>query len=498
MELFLNYEFYVTVHRYKGAALFHALREAILQGNIKPHTMLPSTRELAKRYEVSRGTVNGVYDMLLSQGYIYTRAGSGTFVGDVQQQMLEEKQHLLEDTVELSHWGKRIQHLALPEQRTNPTNTASAPHTTKGNTIEFSLGKVALTHFPMKEWNRHLYEQAREQYEYELRDAFSSDGHYELKGAIARQVLKERGIIAEADDIMIVNGSQQAIALLAQLLLNEGDYVAMEDPHYIGARHALQSVGAIVHSFPVDAQGINFTPLQEQHFAYKLMLLTPSRQFPTGAVLSLERRMQLLQWAQQHNSYIIEDDYDSEFRHVGRAIEPMKSLDTAGRVIYIGTFSRTMLQDLRIGYAILPQSLKAAFRHAKMVYERHPSSIIQQRALAAFMNSGQYDRHLRRLKRLYRRRAELMQHMLHVHLSHVLVAESAQAGLHIYAVWQRNEWQFEAFLQACTVEGVYVVDARRYGINAVQPAVCLGYAHLSEDYIEEGMRRLLLAWESVK
>lgn len=552
MELFLNYEHYVQLHRYKGAALFHALREAILQGSLKPHTLLPSTRQLARQYEVSRGTVNSVYDMLLSQGYIYTKAGSGTYVGDVQSQSPEQKQ-AADQPSELSEWGKRIQGLVqqgIGAVRTIPGGLASSAavsvQATRRAAIAFSLGKVEMAHFPMKDWNRHLYEQTREQYRYELHDAYASDGHYELKQAIARQVRKERGIAAEADDIMIVNGSQQAITLLAQLLLNEGDYAAMEDPHYVGARHALQSVGARLHTFPVDEHGIRFMPqLQSQssadesvwlerepqspadksrrlerepqspadeswrleqqsqsleqkpYAAYKLLLLTPSRQFPTGVVLSLERRLQLLSWAQQHGSYIIEDDYDSEFRHIGRAIEPMKSLDTAGRVIYIGTFSRTMLQDLRIGYAILPDSLKEAFRHAKMVYERHPSSIIQQRALAAFINSGQYDRHMRRLKRLYRRRAEWMQQLLAQRLPEILSPFPAQAGLHIYAVWQKSEQQFELFLQACAAEAVYVIDARRYGLSCRQPALCLGYAHLSEQEIDEGVMRLQRAWDSV-
>lgn len=497
MELFINFQQYVNQYRYKSAALFHALRDAILQGNLKPHTLLPSTRELAKKYEVSRGTANTVYDMLLSQGYIYTKASSGTYVADMQQMNVEHNQQQ-EAQVELSHWGRRIQDLALQSLSPQQASADSSSDGVKGEVIEFGLGKVDMTHFPMKEWNRHLYEQAREQYQFELRDAYSSDGHDELKKAIARQVLKERGIEAKPEQVMIVNGSQQAITLLAQLLLNEGDYVAMEDPHYVGARHAFQSVGAAIHTFPVDDQGIFFTANKEQQPTYKLMLLTPSRQFPTGVVLSLERRLQLLHWAEGSNSYIIEDDYDSEFQFVGRPIEPMKSLDKNGRVIYIGTFSRTMLQDLRIGYAILPASLATAFRHAKMVYERHPSSIIQQRALAAFINSGQYDRHLRRLKRLYRRRAELIQQLLQEQLSHIFVAQPVQAGLHIYAVWRRDEARFDGFLKVCKKLGVQVVDARKYGMNSVQPALCLGFAQLTEKQIEEGISRLKIAWEAVE
>lgn len=494
MELYIPFDEYVSSYKTKQAALFHALREAILSGKLQANWKLPSSRKLAQRYHLSRGTVNTVYDMLLAQSYIYTKSGAGTFVCELQP-TIDPSSDTDATSVQLSDWGQRV--LQYEESRSQlarevKETRAASRHTSQ---IVFSLGKVELQQFPIKEWNRCMYEQTRQQYELEMRDAYSSDGHIGLKHSIAEHIRSHRGIVVQPDDIMIVNGSQQAIILLVQMLMNEGDYAVLEDPHYEGARRAIQSVGGIVHAYPVDEQGICFQP---QQTSYKLMLLTPSRQFPTGAVLSLERRIELLSWAEKTNAFIIEDDYDSEFRHVGRAIEPLKSLDKSGRVIYIGTFSRTMLQDIRIGYAILPQQLKKPFQSAKRVYERHPNSIIQQRALASFMASGHYDRHIRRLKRLYRRRVELMIQLLTEHMHEVLQLYPAQAGLHIYAGWRKDEQQFEAFLEACGRYAVKGIDARSYQMNIKQPALCLGYAHLNEEQITEGILRLRQAWESVK
>jgi len=498
LELYIPLDEYMNSYKTKQDALFHALRDAIINGKLKANWQLPSSRRMAEHYGLSRGTVNTVYDMLLAQSYVYTKGGSGTFVCELQPTADRE---LISDecTLQLSHWGQRV----LQQYKEGTAEQASVwknKHMDDSahmplESIEFTLGKVELNQFPIKDWNRCLYEQARQQYELELIDAYSSEGHTELRRCIAKHLRSHRGILVQSEDIMIVNGSQQAITLLVQMLMNEGDCAVMEDPHYVGARLAIQSVGGVVHTYPVDEQGICFYPQQQN---CKLMFLTPSRQFPTGAVLSLERRLELLRWAERSNAFIIEDDYDSEFRYAGRAIEPLKSLDKGGRVIYIGTFSKTMLQDIRIGYAILPKQLREAFQSAKRVYERHPISIIQQRALAAFMASGHYDRHLRRLKRLYRKRAELMHQLLTEHLHEVLEPCPTQAGLHIYAIWKKDEHQFEAFLHACNGYAVKAVDARIYQMNVKQPALCLGYAHLNEEQIAEGIYRLRLAWESVQ
>jgi len=385
----------------------------------------------------------------------------------------------------LSDWGKRLLEIDLHRVQT------SHIHRQNINPISFTLGQVDLGHFPVKDWNRLMYEQVRAQYVNESIDTYSSEGHAALRESIAQHVHRFRGINVNADNVVIVNGSQQAITLIIQLLINKDDVVAMENPHYVGVRNAVHSVGGKVHAFPVDEHGIIFTP--NEACPYKLLFVTPSRQFPKGVVLSMERRQQILQWAEENNAYIIEDDYDSEFRHYGRANEPLKSLDQNGRVIYIGTFSKTMLQNIRIGYAVLPESLKNGFILAKKVYERHPSSIIEQRALSVFMNSGLYERHIRRMKRIYRKKAELLLALLTMHMQSVLELYPMNAGLHIYARWKGGEAEFNLFLSRCEQLNVRISDARGSYLGESEIAFCLGFSHLDEQQITEGVMRMVAA-----
>lgn len=485
MELYLPYDKYFEQYGHKSNALFHALKEGILSGLIKVGSKLPSSRQLASTYGLSRGTVNVVYEMLQSQGFIRSIIGSGTYV--VYEEIKDNNNQIKLPVAKgaLSDWGNRLLDIELHRQ---PTILQKQSYQTP---ISFSLGQVELRHFPIHEWNRLMYEQVREQYKQESVDAYSSEGHRPLKDSIAKHLHNFRGLNVNADDVVIVNGSQQAITLIIQLLINAGDYVAMENPHYVGARNAVHSVGGRVHAFSIDQEGILFTP--NKGCSYNLLIVTPSRQFPTGAVLSMERRQQLLQWAEENNAYIIEDDYDSEFRHYGRANEPLKSLDRKERVIYIGTFSKTMMQDIRLGYAVLPSALRHLFSVAKQVYERHPSSIIEQRALANFMNTGLYDRHIRRMKRIYRKKAELLSNLLIEHMHNNLDLYPIDAGLHIYAKWKNTEDGFLRFLGCCENMNVQLVDARGYYLHDSELSICLGFAHLNEEQITDGVMRMVEA-----
>jgi len=490
LELYLPYDKYLDQYGHKSDALFLALKEGILSGDIKAGTKLPSSRQLAATYQLSRGTVNVVYERLHSQGFVRSIMGSGTFVVPIKFNKGDSSINLPVNEKNLSDWGKRLAEIELHQ------GLASNVQREDSDPISFTLGEVDLVHFPVQEWNRLMFEQVRDQYNKESVDSYSSEGHASLRESIAQHLHTFRGINIKPDNVVIVNGSQQALTLIIQLLINEGDIVAMENPHYIGVRNAVHSVGGKVHTFPVDNEGIVFPP--SKACPYKLLFVTPSRQFPTGVVLSMERRQQLLLWAEENNAYIIEDDYDSEFRHYGRANEPLKSLDRKGRVIYIGTFSKTMMQNIRLGYAVLPDSLLNWFTIAKKVYERHPSSIIEQRAMAAFMKYGLYDRHIRRMKRIYRKKAELLLRLLTKHMQSVLELYPIDAGLHIYAKWKGSEAEFEQFLTHCEQLNVRLSDARGYYLEESVQAFCLGFAHLSEQQITDGVFRMVEAQKNVK
>lgn len=490
MPLQLLYETKLKQHRRKTQALFHALRESIMSGKLAAGERLPSTRALAEQYGLSRGTVNVVYDMLQAQGYVEARPGSGTVVaytgGNVHVPATDP-----DAATGLSQWGERVN--LLPESRMGSTlvlGTDDAPargeHPAEG-IIDFSVGRVDLRHFPVQVWNRLLFIQVRDQYEEERRDAYAAAGHRPLREGIARHLRRTRGLDVQPEEVVIVSGSHQALALLAQLIVDPGDAAVVEDPGYAGLARAIVASGGRVLPCPVDRNGLVTEALPADA---RMVVVTPGRHFPTGAVMPMERRLELLRHAEQSGCWIIEDDYDSEFRFRGRPIEPLKALDRSGRVVFIGTFSRTMMQDLRLGYAVLPPGLLEAFRKAKQLLEPHPVAILEQRALAAFLNGGEYERHLRRMRRLYMRRSEHFAALLQASLKHVFNVYPNDAGLHIFAEWTDTDEAFTRFLTACAALGVRVPDLRPAYTGAVRPAAAFGFAHLEEEVMAEGARRM--------
>lgn len=493
MNLFINFEQYLTLHKTKQLALFHAIRDAILNGKLHSHDQLPPTRTLARQLTLSRGTVNNVYEMLLAQGYLYSKVGSGVFVNDYELSMTDTS--LSNTTPMLSKWGQSLlANTNLLNYRSN-TKTVTQSETELPSLISFVTNKVNFDDFPLSQWNKVMFEHIRSQYAEDEMIATPAAGDLSLREAIKKQLYVHRGIDVDANQIVIVNGSLQALALLSHLFIDEGDYVAFENPHYAGMRTSVEILGGKIETYPVDDHGILFNPSEHQH--YKLIYLTPNRQFPTGAVLSMERRQALLQWAYLHQCFIIEDDYDSEFSYTNRAIEPLKALDLAEQVVYIGSFSRTMMQHIRIGYAVLPKKLVEPFVNAKMLFERLPTAVIQQRALASFMELGYYDRHQRRLRRIYRDKAYFFQNQLFSKTSHFLNIRPLSAGLHIFVEWKSSVRLYPLFLDQCHQLNVKVVNAEYMYYHSPKPSFCLGFAHLDHSQIEEGVDRLLLAYNTI-
>ncbi|WNQ12821.1 PLP-dependent aminotransferase family protein [Paenibacillus aurantius] len=453
-------------HRTKSLALYHALKEAMTAGTVGKGTRLPSSRELAALYGLSRGTVNEVYDMLSAEGYVESVRGSGTFAayeGSNPAQAQERREE-----IRLSAWGKRA---AAQPDRWGPG----------GNPARISLtpGMPDLTLFPYAEWNRALHAQVRERADSPEGDP---EGFYPLREMVARHLRRARGMTVEAGDVVIVNGSMQAIALLTQLLVDEGDPVVVENPGYGGIHAAVRTAGGRLLAAPVDDRG-----LRVEDWDARLLFVTPGRHFPTGAVLPLVRRQQLLEWAGRRKAVIVEDDYDSEFRHRGRPIEPLKLLDREGRVVFIGTFSKTMLPGLRIGYAVLPPGLKEAFVRAKQLYEPFPSGLLEQRALAAFLQSGHYERHLRRMKRVYSRKFALLEEELRNRLGFLFEPVPSDSGLHLFAWWKGSAEEFEAFRRACAEEGVRWSGTEGGFLEGYRPSALFGFSHLSEAELAEAV-----------
>ncbi|WP_018759279.1 PLP-dependent aminotransferase family protein [Paenibacillus terrigena] len=484
MDFGVPFASYLQEYRYKYLALFHALRAAILAGTIPHGAKLPSTREMSDLYQLSRGSVNQVYDMLLAEGYVTAAIGSGTYVTYELQEPQgtdpESSQHIA-----LSAWGRRATQ-GMPLPRENWPESLKQPY------ISLEMGKMVVDAFPTDAWNHVLYQEIR-QLESARMDTEHPDtlGHVPLREAIALHLRRMRGIQADAKQVVIFNGSMHAIALLTQLLIDPGDRVIVENPGYMGMKRAIEAAGGIVKPNAVDEQGILVQDWEE-----KLVFVTPSRQFPTGAVLSLERRQQLLAWAARRNGVIIEDDYDSEIRYGGRPIEPLKSLDLEGRVVYVGTFSKTMYTGLRIGYAVLPMCLVEPMRRAKEIYEPSPISMIEQRALAAFIQNGHYERHLRRMRRIYSRKYAFFYRMMQEHVGHLFNVLPCDAGMHVYASWKGTAKDYEAFRCSAAAHGVGWTDGGRYlYLPSTRNAACFGFAHLQEEELLQGILRMKTAWE---
>ncbi|CAH0118447.1 MULTISPECIES: PLP-dependent aminotransferase family protein [unclassified Paenibacillus] len=484
MDFYIPFDSYLREYRYKYLALYHAMRTAIVSGTVPYGTKLPSSREMAKLYEVSRGSVNQVYEMLLSEGFVAAEVGRGTFVS--YRSPASSSAVVEQAEISMSDWGKRV--AVMPSYHGSRAAAGMHDRTGKGK-VDLQAWHISTDHFPADEWNRALYAEVRRTLRQSGTDSLHPFGHLPLRQAISHHLRRMRGIAAPAEHICIYNGSMQAIALLAQLLVNEGDPVVIENPCYPGTARAVRMFGGNIVKGRVDGNGI-----VPDDWNANLLFVTPSRHFPTGAVLPLERRRQLLTWAAGRKAIIVEDDYDSEFRYGGRPIEPLKTLDSQGCVVYVGTFSKTMYPDLRIGYAVLPPGLVEPMNRAKHLYEPYPSSLLEQRALAAFMKSGHYERHLRRMKRIYGRKYAVLYKALQEMAADLFDIVPCDAGLHIYGVWRHSAEAYERWGSLAEAKGVIWSDGRRYQLEGGHPAACFGFAHLVDEQLERGVRIMAEAW----
>ncbi|WP_081437215.1 PLP-dependent aminotransferase family protein [Brevibacillus brevis] len=476
----VSFHKFLQEYRFTYLALYHAIKEAIATGALHHGMKLPSSRELAGLHQISRGSVNQVYDMLVADGYVVSEVGRGTFVTfQVNHELPLEK---AETPLQLSNWGERICRMPLRKQIEEGSPIK----------VDFRIGRTDYHQFPFQEWNRFMYAEVRNFLAKQHEEANVAQGHLPLREAIAVHLRRTRGIPAKADRIVVCNGSMQVITLLAQLLVNPGDPVIVEEPSFTGIKKAIASTGGVPSPVQVDKFGI-----QVHDWKSRLLFVTPSRHFPTGSILSQDRRRQLLDWASRQGSIIVEDDYDSEFRWGGRPVEPLKALDQEDRVAYVGTFTKTTLPDLRIGYAVLPKCLVEPMIRAKQLFEPHPSNMMEQRALAAFMKSGHYERHIRRMNRVYGKKYALYHQMLQENMGSLFTFLQSDAGLHIYSVWKRTEDEYIRLRTACRQKGVIWEDATTYFMRPPASAACFGFSHLNEEEMKEGIRLVLEAWESI-
>ncbi len=451
------------------------LRQAILRGAVSRHERLPSTRDLSEQLRVSRTVVLLAYEQLLAEGFVFGRGGSGTYVSEgLETNLARSRKDPAK--VKLSRFGSLAE---AASAKVNFPGRQPAPY------YDFAYGRSELETFPFEMWRRILLRHARKAPVREL-DYGPAAGSSALREAISIHLRRSRAVICDASQVIIVNGSQQALDLTARVLLERGDSVAIEDPQYQGAREIFRTAGARLRPVAVDGDGLNPSMLPQ---TARLAFVTPSHQFPTGAVLPLGRRLALLEWARRKDAVVIEDDYDGEFRYEEQPLESLQGLDTEGRVIYVGTFSRTVFSALRIGYLIAPKSLVRAFTAAKWLCDRHTATL-EQETLAEFINTGMYERHLRRVRRRNKARRHILLDAIHKYLGNRVEVTGDGSGAHV-VLWSRKLISEDAVIKRAALRGVGVYGISGYFLTRPsRRGLMLGYSRMNEPQIREGIRRL--------
>ncbi len=483
--LFLPFTFDPTSSIPLYRQLYDELRSAILRGQLAAGTQLPSTRALAKHLGISRTTVVIAFDQLFGEGYVEGKKGSGTYVASV---LPEELLHKAASTPAVPELKTQTEDDGLSQRGKILATTDVATVHYYSEALAFRPGIPDLNAFPFDTWARletlHWRHPPRELLGYS-----HPAGYYPLRVEIANYVRTARGVQCTADQVIVVSGSQQAIDLAARLLLDPDDAAWIEDPGYPGARSALLAAGARLIPVQVDAEGLNVTSGIARCPDARMVYITPSYQFPLGTTMSLTRRLQLLQWAQRTRAWILEDDYDSEFRYAGRPLSSLQGLDTTERVIYIGTFSKVLFPGLRLGYLIVPSHLVDAFTAARAVADRH-SPMLDQIVLTDFMAHGHFARHIRSMRRLYAERQAHLVAEATRELAGLLTIQPADAGMHLIGILN-DGLNDEAVSQQAAKQHLITPSMTAYNIASPHPnALLLGYTAVTRQEISDGVRRL--------
>ena len=470
--------------------LYDQLREAILSGRLAPGTRLLSTRELAGELGIGRNTVINAFDQLHAESYLERRVGDGTYVSrQLPDDLLRAKNDRVawrgskRNVPSLSRWGAVA------------AATPIGPGEYEGRPRPFRTSVPALDAFPYKLWGKLLARRWNHSGR-ELLPYGAAAGYLPLRKAIASYLSNTRGVRCVPEQVIMTSGSQSALELLAKALLNPEDEVWIEDPGFLGARAAFLATGARLIPVQIDGEGVNIRAGIERHANPRLIYVTPSHQYPLGMTLTLSRRLALLEVASKAGAWIIEDDYDSEFRYVGRPLAALQGLDTEQRVIYVGTLSKVLFPSICIGYIIAPPDLFDALVVARSLAGRQ-SPTLEQAALADFICQGHFARHIRKMRALYAERGQALLNAGKRELEGLLEIQRSDAGMHLIGRLPEG-MDDRAASSAASAAGVEVTPLSAYSIEPQQRgALRLGYTGYTPREILHATRKLATALRSL-
>ena len=459
-----------------------SLRLKILNGQLEAGLRLPASRALAQDLSVSRNTVNSAFEQLRAEGYLTSRSGSGFFINtELPQQdtpIETASAKALSEWPPLSNYGEQLQSFAAN------FNAAAPAH----SSLPFTLGLPDLREFPVKIWQQLL---RRHSDRSALMGYHCQQGYQPLRRALASYLNSSRGLRCSPEQIVITQGAQQALALCAQLLINPGDTALVEEPGYCGARKAFASSGAALETATLGTNGIDVAALPNSG-NHRLLYTTPTHQYPMGGILPASERLQLLEWAERNRCWIVEDDYDSEFHYYTKPIAAIAGMAEQTPVIYMGSFSKTLMPSLRLGYLVLPEHLVGAFAEAK-AFSSGESPLLTQAAVADFIEEGHFVRHLRRMRKLYQQKWEHMRELCDEHLHGLMTPIAQSAGMHLALVFNDQSLDDKALSQEFAKLGFGSSPlSSYYHLEALQKGLALGFANTSAREREEGIKKLAL------
>lgn len=469
--------------------IYRALRARIVGGELATGTRLPPTRSLAQELGVSRTTVLQAYEQLAAEGFIAGRTGSGSYVSTTAKAATRGREtgrapRETPHAPTLSRFARRLE-----ERRARPLYSSYVSEQTP-IAYDFRYGRPSIADFPVGAWQRCIGRRARAA-SARAHDYGHPQGSPALRTALAGYLSRARGVGIDADRLLIVTGSQQGLDLGARVLLDPGDHAVVEEPGYEGARRAFEAAGAKLVFVATDDDGLCTNDLATAAPRAHVAHVTPSHHYPLGGIMPYARRAELLAWANRAGAYVVEDDYDGEYRFSGRPLEPLKALDQDDRVIYLGTFSKVMYPALRVGYLALPDSLVEPFVRAKLVADGG-GPILEQDALADFIASGEFERHIRRSRKRYAERRAALLEALRNYLGNRVEICGADAGLHVVVRLLDDAASSAREISRRAREvgvGIYPLDPY-YERPPRRPAFVLGYGGVRPADIRTGVAKL--------